>query len=378
MKKVLTALILITTTVQFVFAVSKGNESKKENQKSSEYYDAEKIKVVKTYQLTTDGVYRDVKWSPNGDMLSAVKMSLGSTMDGLCIFKLEEGNKKAKKIGIIPEIQDYNYVWSPDGKKIAYTVVVNKHAGGIWIIDMEKEKLGNKKRITLECGRPTWSFDSKKIAFVDRNSKSLNIINSDGTDLKKIIEVTGEIEVDDPQFIDVNKIAYLKGSVEEETLESHQKLFMIDINSLSETQVLPDMISDFVWYVPKHKSAKAKILYNDARYREFLINEDGSNKISLLNDEFPEKSIEKDFREFLDFSPDGSKLLYMSGQYSPDDLLWSDISVMNVNGTEMKKLIDTPYFKEQWALWSPDGEWILYPGDNAQNLFLMKITRHHE
>ncbi len=111
-------------------------------------------------------------------------------------------------VKIISNKEDAMPVWSPDGKKIAFS----SHRTGDWNIFIMDSDGSNQRQLTYGGGvDPAWSPDGTKIAFVTNNSEggaSVFTIKTDGTGLFQI--TAGKISVSSPCWSpDGTKIAFV-------------------------------------------------------------------------------------------------------------------------------------------------------------------------
>ncbi len=97
----------------------------------------------------------------------------------------------ASKLVKIKE-ESYNFVYSPNGKKIAFDAFVPSGEIVVMKANGTKPKIVTKKvKKCIGKTRPTWSPDGKKIAFQCLNSRGFNqhdiwSVNADGSGLKQI------------------------------------------------------------------------------------------------------------------------------------------------------------------------------------------------
>ncbi len=72
--------------------------------------------------------------------------------------------------------------WSPDGSRIAYVSVTGAGPGGdIWIMDAD-----GSDQTQITSGDPSeygaaWSPDGEQIAFLEWNTRTVYVMNADGT-----------------------------------------------------------------------------------------------------------------------------------------------------------------------------------------------------
>ena len=85
---------------------------------------------------------------------------------------------------------DTDPIWSPDGKRIAFTSMKNEGNRDIYVMDADGE---NQRKLTnnpfKDC-EPSWSPDGKNIAFVSDREEDGNmeiyVINVDGGNPRKL------------------------------------------------------------------------------------------------------------------------------------------------------------------------------------------------
>ena len=84
---------------------------------------------------------------------------------------------------------NYDPVWAPDGSRIAYVSTHQSVGGDLWVIDPDGTNSWNYTRNTWEWDKhPTWSPDSRKIAFWSNRegTKQIFVIDANGQNLKKL------------------------------------------------------------------------------------------------------------------------------------------------------------------------------------------------
>jgi Tol biopolymer transport system component len=120
-------------------------------------------------RLTTGGVSRLPKWSPDGRRIAFV-------MGGRIHIMAADGSNISP---FAPPISTVDPCWSPDGTNIAYVVPVpdtdpRDSRIHVWSL------AANRDRVLTWGTRPAWSPDGSKIAFVGDHDQ-IYVINSDGT-----------------------------------------------------------------------------------------------------------------------------------------------------------------------------------------------------
>jgi serine/threonine-protein kinase len=194
---------------------------------------------------------------------------------------------------------DYSPALSPDGKRIAFA---SQRAGGIDLFVMnadgtDQRQLTNLTALGLGAHEPTWSPDSKRIAFNTR-VKQIDIwaINADGTRLVKLTNDPAGAR--SPAWSpDGRKIAY--------------------------------------------------VTRRDGHADIFVMNADGSNPVRLTVNEFGDNHPA--------WSPDGRRIAFYSNRDGAD----LEIYVMNADGSEQVRLTNHPG-EDSFPCWSPDGRQIVF------------------
>jgi TolB protein len=203
--------------------------------------------------------------------------------------------------------------WSPDGWKIAYTLVEGGEDQDIYVINADGT---GQTRLTTVAGRdnyPAWSPDGSKIAFSsDRDQLgvlNIYVMNADGTDQVRLTE----------------------GSHNERPTWSPDG-----------SKILFSSIRDYAWEV-------------------YMMNPDGTGQVRLTD--------RPDGEAWLSgpnaCSPDGSRVLFTS---APEGS-W-DAYVMNADGTGQTRLTDWEGSEEP-AAWSPDGTQILFTSTKTNLIYYM-------
>ncbi len=107
------------------------------------------------------------KWSPDGTKIAYNGIYIADT-NGSNIKQIHQGGE--------------NVDWSPDGSKIAFSM----WSGGptIYVINVDGSNL---KKITEDGDTPCWSPDGSKMVYTNTKYGEIWIMNSDGSDKKKLI-----------------------------------------------------------------------------------------------------------------------------------------------------------------------------------------------
>lgn len=142
-----------------------------------------------TRNLTkSDGVHdRNVAWSPDGEYIAYISDKTGN--DELYIQK-QDGKEEATQLTdpkSVSETYKYQPSWSPDSKKIAWYDKMNR----LMMIDVASKKVTEVAKSQVgEMGDFTWSPDSKWIAYTDANMSEFSRIFIYNVDTQKTEPVT--------------------------------------------------------------------------------------------------------------------------------------------------------------------------------------------
>ncbi len=196
--------------------------------------------------------------------------------------------------------------WSPDGTSIAFVVNLEKPRQGYLCTAKTDGTLLRELTSHLAVGAPSWSPDSKKIAYqgwdVGSKTWNLNIVNSDGKNDHKV------------------------GS---------------DLHTQTYANWSPD-----------GKQILFHTLEDDKSWHIAVVNADGSHLQKLTS------GLEMDWLP--SYSPDGTKIAFWSTRTGS----W-EIFVMNTDGSTVKQLTHENGRRSNMdnivrPVWSPDGKCIVY------------------
>ncbi|MBI4712376.1 MAG: PD40 domain-containing protein [Planctomycetes bacterium] len=274
-------------------------------------------------------------------------------------------------------------VWAPDGQKIAYTSHSMSEDAEVYVINADGTGLVQLTDNDSEDEEPVWSpayaealagrSDGRRIAFksasiaerkqyedgavsISHNRPEIFTVNADGSGLKQL---TSDAAVADSQLAwspDGNEIAFV-------TLKNNDwNIYLVDVNNGNQRK----LTSGHWDFHPAWSSAcaEASVGRPDGQMVAFtsradfgaptglaIINSDGSGQKILTS----EKVLQKPVR----WSPDGSRLLYMTESAGPFS---DDICVINADGSGLKRLTNTKQ-QEEDASWSPDGQLVCFTRD---------------
>lgn len=216
-------------------------------------------------------------------------------------------------------------------------------------------------------GRPTWSPDGCKIAFLSEMNQAevprlfngdLYVIDVDGSDLRQLT-YDFDIIISVRWSPDGRKIAFTAIREGDDSYE----IYVTDVDGsnlhqITDSENANDILSD---WSPDGK----KILYTtylEGDIEIYVINSDGTNIHQITNRESSQDDPQ--------WSPDGKRILFSSDLDGDSDLYITD-----VQGADWLKLTENIHY-DYSALWSPDGTRILFASkiDGVGYLYVIDLT----
>ncbi|MFN7933826.1 MAG: S9 family peptidase [Bryobacteraceae bacterium] len=236
---------------------------------------------------------------------------------------------------------------SPDGGKIAYTVSYAEKNGKpyskIDILD-----LATKKRVTLAgetSGNPVWSPDGKMIACsaMMEGRSGLHVVNADGSGARFLSKMEGTnspLPLTGPSVTwspDSKRVAFVDARPGPETADASGD---------------PVVITRYL-YKPDHDEGNTR--FNDNRRLHIFVADVAGGEIKQITDGvFYEHSI--------DWSPGGQEILFISNREPDADIFHNyDIWAVRVADGVIRRITSTEH-AEYMPRWSPDGKRIAYIG----------------
>jgi dipeptidyl aminopeptidase/acylaminoacyl peptidase len=238
---------------------------------------------------------------------------------------------------------------SPDGKRLAYTVVMRDRPGRpygqLWIMDSSTQKsvrIGGDKD---GGGSGVWSPDSQWIAFSghQRNQGGLFIVRPDGSEVTFLAEAHG---TNSPLPGMGNEISW--------SPDSKQIAFVSSTPDPRAAEASGDPMV-ITRYLYKPDAGEGMTRFNDnQRLHIFVVDVATKQVRQLTQGDFDEHSV--------DWSPDGKKILFGSNREPNQDEFFNyDLFTLNVADGSIQRITATEY-NEYDAIWSPDGKQIAYRG----------------
>ena len=238
---------------------------------------------------------------------------------------------------------------SPDGRRIAYSVVMRDRPGRpygqLWIMDLTTQKsvrVGSEK----DSGDgPLWSPDGKWFAFQGHQNEKggLFIARPDGSDITFLAAPEGTNSPlpgagkDFTWSPDDKQIAFISSTPGAEAAEASGDPMVI------------------TRYLYKPDAGEGMTRFNDnQRLHIFVVDVSTKQVHQLTQGNTDEHSI--------DWSPDGKEILFVSNREPNQDEFFNyDIFALKVADNSIRRLTATEY-NEYEPLWSPDGKRIVFRG----------------
>ena len=238
---------------------------------------------------------------------------------------------------------------SPDGRRIAYTVVMRDRPGRpygqLWIMEVATQKSARVGDDKDSSGSPLWSPDGKWLAFQGRHGEKRGLLTTraDGSDITFLAPLGGTNSPlpgqgrDFTWSPDAKQIAFISSTPGVEAAEASGDPMVI------------------TRYLYKPDAGEGMTHFNDnQRLHIFAVDAASKQVRQLTQGIFDEHSI--------DWSPDGKEILFESNREPNQDEFFNyDVFALKVADNSIRRLTATEY-NEYDALWSPDGKRIVYRG----------------
>jgi dipeptidyl aminopeptidase/acylaminoacyl peptidase len=238
---------------------------------------------------------------------------------------------------------------SPDGRHIAYTVVMRDRPGRpygqLWIMDLATQKSARIGGDKDTSGAPLFSPDGKWLAFAGRQGEhtGLFVAHADGSDVTFLTIWSG---TNSP----------LPGTGKDLTWSPDGK--QLAFISSTPGSLTADANGDpmvITRYLYKPDAGEGLTRFNDNQRLHIFTVDVGTKQVrQLTKGDFDEHSI--------DWSPDGKEILFASNREPNQDEFFNyDIFSLQIADNSIRRLTATEYIEYE-PLWSPDGKHIVYRG----------------
>ena len=282
-------------------------------------------------------------WSPDGRKLVFVKRversgaacrPVGRCHDEIYVIKADgSGLRRLTR----NTLADNNPVWSPDGRRIAFTRDRDRQTVNIYV--MNADGSGQQRLSPTVRRRPwielAWSPDWKRIAFVASGGPlgrpDIFVMNADGSDVRNVTN-TVTTSFDLAWSPDGRRIAYLEGS------PGGAPLTVVNADGSGKHPLSGPLMVDLG--IPSWSPDARTIAFTGGSVL-YTVHADGTGLRKLTHG--PGWNAEPRW------SPDGRRMLFLSSRDGPG----TDLYVMNADGSGQRNLTHTPGVSEVGASWAP-------------------------
>lgn len=265
---------------------------------------------------------------------------------GLCLGSLfaQSGLQSGDlyKLRSVGEVQ-----LSPDGARLAYTIITNGETGRpysqLWLMNVADGKSFRPGGESDRGGNPTWSPDSKWIAYSGRSGAKggLWVARADGSNARFVHELEG---TNSPLPSTGKSVAWSPDS---------RQIAFVSSTPGPETKDLSSDPIVITRYLYKPDFGEGNSHFNDNRRLHIFLADVASGNVRPLTSG-------THYEHSIDWSPNGQELLFVSNLEPNEDQFFNyDIFALKIADGSIRRLTATEN-AEYRPLWSPDGAHIIY------------------
>lgn len=138
-------------------------------------------------RLTRNRFYEaEVRWSPNGQQIAFVRASRTRLRSAVWVMNADGSGQRRLTAAFRADPDTVGLAWSPDGSRIALNWGSLSRPG---IYTMNADGSGLRRVTRMEAGLPTWSPDSRRLAF--HRWPAIYVANADGTGQRRLVPRPG-------------------------------------------------------------------------------------------------------------------------------------------------------------------------------------------
>lgn len=228
------------------------------------------------------------------------------------------------------EVDELSPAWSADGRRIAY--ISDPFTGTLMIMNADGT---GKAVVTTGASSPTWSPGGTQIAFVrSRDGLPVEIVVRD-------LQTGDEREVSGP--VDFGGVLIDVAEME--------PTWSPDGGKIAYTAVVPESYVDVVTGEP----------VEGAQYEIVTVNIDGTGRqVVSAGDPGSIRATYLEEDRYPAWSPDGSRLIFMSQAQVPSCCGPWQVWMVNRDGTNAANLTNDDTVNDMFPTWSPDGALVLF------------------
>ncbi|HYP02747.1 MAG TPA: S8 family serine peptidase [Pyrinomonadaceae bacterium] len=297
-------------------------------------------------------------WSPDGTKIAFQTLREG---DWHIYLMDTNGANQTRLSGASNTYEAGGIAWSPDSMKVLYSSAINNGSYEFFTVNPDGSGAVNLSRSPAGDSGYVWSPDGRKIAFessrggtADAYNNDIYVMNSDGTG---VLRLTSDPKIDSgaswsPDGTKIVFARYQNGG--------EGDVYVINADGTNETRLTTAPGWD---YSPLWSPDGTKIVFISSRTygnsELYVMNADGSNQVRITNMPYTES-------EFA-WSPDSTRIAFR-GQPASN----VDIYVVNADGSNLQRLT-THATSDVYPAWSPDGTKIAFSSyrDGNENIYLM-------
>jgi dipeptidyl aminopeptidase/acylaminoacyl peptidase len=237
--------------------------------------------------------------------------------------------------------------FSPDGSRLAYTVINNDGQGRpysqLWIMtvaDNKSIRLGGEKE---PSSNPEWSPDGRSIAYEGRpgDKSGLIVANADGSNAKFLSPIQG---TNNPLPSTGKSITWSPDG---------KRIAFVNAVPGPETQDATGDPIVITRYLYKPDDSEGFTRFNDNRRLHIFVVDVASGQVRQL-------TTGDHYEHSIDWSPNGEEIVFISNREPNEDQFFNyDIFTLKVSDGTMRRVTSTES-AEYRPRWSPDGKTIVY------------------
>ncbi len=269
-------------------------------------------------------------------------------ISGLCLGSLfAQGSLQSSDLYRLRSVGEVQI--SPDGTRLAYTIVSNGQSGRpysqLWLMNVADGKSSRLGGEDDRGGNPTWSPDSKWIAYDGRfgGKGGLWVARADGSNARFLHELAG---TNSPLPSTGKDVAWSPDS---------KQIAFVSSTPGPETKDLAGDPMVITRYLYKPDFGEGNSHFNDNRRLHIFVADLASGNVRALTDG-------AHYEHSIDWSPNGQELLFVSNREPNEDQFFNyDVFALKVADGSIRRLTATEN-AEYHPLWSPDGSHVIYQG----------------